>query len=94
MVRFAIAFLLVFLLPTGADAQKRVALVIGNSSYQHTAKLVNPKNDAADVSAAFKKLGFQVIDGVDPDKAGMERKIRDFAAELKGEVAPQFQTGR
>jgi uncharacterized caspase-like protein len=93
-------------LPTGsrvadADRQapvaatpKRVALVIGNSAYRYTPKLENPKNDATDIGAALKKLGFEVIDGFDLDKAGFERKIRDFAAALKGaEVAVFFYAG-
>lgn len=38
--------------PGGADAQaeKRVALVIGNSAYQHAARLANPSNDATAVA--------------------------------------------
>ncbi len=67
-----------------AVPQKRVALVIGNSVYRHTRKLLNPTNDAADVSAALEKLGFQVIEGFDLDKAGLDAKIRAFTAALKG----------
>src|SRR6476660_10196122 len=33
-----------------AAAEKRVALVIGNSAYQHTAVLKNPSNDATDIA--------------------------------------------
>ena len=77
-----------------ATAQKRVALVIGNSAYRHTPKLENPKNDATDIGAALTKLGFQVIEGLDLDKAAFERKIRDFAAALRGaEVAVFFYAG-
>jgi uncharacterized caspase-like protein len=77
-----------------ATAQKRVALVIGNSAYRHTPKLENPKNDATDIGAALKKLGFEVIEGFDLDKAAFERKIRDFAAALRGaEVAVFFYAG-
>jgi len=67
-----------------ALAQKRVALVIGNSAYQHTAKLTNPKNDATDMVAALQKHGFQVIEGSDLDKAAFDRKVREFSASLKG----------
>jgi len=63
---------------------KRVALVIGNSHYRHARKLENPRNDAADVSAALKKLGFEVIEGLDLDKAGLDAKIRAFTAALEG----------
>jgi len=67
-----------------AVPQKRVALVIGNSAYRHARKLENPRNDAADVSAALKKLGFQVIEGFDLDKAALDAKVRAFTEALKG----------
>ncbi len=84
LVRIAVVLLLFALLPAAAHAQRRVALVIGNSAYQHTPKLENPRNDAADVGAALKKLGFQVIEGFDLDKASLDRKIRDFATAIAG----------
>jgi hypothetical protein len=71
--------------PVAAAApQKRVALVIGNSDYRHARKLENPRNDAADVSAALKRAGFRVIEGFDLDKAGLDARIRAFTAALKG----------
>jgi uncharacterized caspase-like protein len=85
MLRGAVALLLFLLASSGAlAADKRVALVIGNSAYQHTPKLTNPKNDATDLAAALKKHGFQVIDGFDLTKAALERKIEEFAAALNG----------
>ena len=51
-----------------AEAQGRVALVIGNSTYRNVAPLGNPKNDAADTAAALRKLNFKVIDGTNLDK--------------------------
>ena len=45
-----------------AVADKRVALVIGNSAYQHVPKLSNPaKNTAAAVGALFKNAGFDFV---------------------------------
>ncbi len=73
-----------------AYAEKRVALVIGNSAYQHTSTLTNPKNDAIDVAGALKKHGFLVIEGFDLDKPAFDRKVRDFAATLKGSDAGVF----
>lgn len=67
-----------------ARADRKVALVIGNSAYQYTTKLSNPKNDATDVAAALKKHGFQVIDGFDLTKTDFERKVREFSTELRG----------
>ena len=65
-------------------------LVIGNSAYQHTPKLANPKNDAADMAAVLKKQGFQVIEGLDLDKTAFDRKVRDFAAASKGSDSGVF----
>jgi formylglycine-generating enzyme required for sulfatase activity len=89
-VRIVFVLLVCLLLPSPALAEKRVALVIGNSAYQYTPKLANPKNDAADMAAVLKTLGFQVLDGFDLDKAAFERKVRDFASALKGADAGVF----
>jgi len=79
---------------TDVYANQRVALVIGNSAYQHTAQLGNPKNDATDIAAVLKQLGFQVIDGFDLDKVAFERKVRDFSAALRAaEVGLFFYAG-
>ena len=67
-----------------AAAEKRVALVIGNSAYQHTAALKNPSNDATDMAATLQQLGFDVIDGNDLTKEEMEQRIRAFAVKLAG----------
>jgi uncharacterized caspase-like protein len=71
---------------TGAWAAqpKRVALVIGNSAYQFSSPLSNPTNDAADMAAALKRLGFEVVEGRDLDESGMRRTIKRFAEVLTG----------
>src|ERR1700687_3869073 len=93
-LRLLLFALAVIACSTAASAQRRVALVIGNSAYQHSAELANPKNDAADLSAALKRLGFEVVDGTDLDKRTMERLIQDFAGKLRGaEVALFFYAG-
>ena len=61
-----------------AHAETRVALVIGNGSYREVATLANPPNDARDVAAELKTLGFKVTLGVDLDQAAMERAIAEF----------------
>lgn len=73
---------------------KRVALVIGNATYAHTAALGNPDNDAADVAAALQRLGFTVIFEHDLDKRGMDDTFRRFAREVKGaDVALFYYAG-
>lgn len=70
--------------PTANAADKRVALVIGNSGYKHSVELKNPINDARDMAAALEKVGFTVILGTNLDKVSMDRQIRDFARALQG----------
>jgi TRAP-type mannitol/chloroaromatic compound transport system substrate-binding protein len=94
MLRAAVVLLFLLLLPSAAHAEKRVALVIGNSSYRYAGELANPKNDATDMAAALRTHGFQVIDGFDLNKTALERKIREFANALQGaEVGVFFYAG-
>jgi hypothetical protein len=67
---------------SAAAKGKRVALVVGNSAYQHTSPLTNPKHDAADLAAVLKGLGFHVVEGFDLGKTEMDRTVRDFAEAL------------
>jgi len=62
-----------------ASAERRVALVVGNSNYKATGlSLPNPRNDADDVSAVLKSLGFEVVTALDATKRGMEVKLQEF----------------
>jgi uncharacterized caspase-like protein len=63
-------------------AGPRVALVIGNGRYRHAQALTNPANDASDVAASLRTLGFDVIEGRDLDKRGLEDKVREFSRKL------------
>jgi uncharacterized caspase-like protein len=81
--RVVVAFLVLLLVPSLAQAQKRVALVIGNSAYKHAGTLANPRNDSGDVAAGLKHHGFAIIEGFDLDKVSMDRRIRDFASVLQ-----------
>ena len=76
------------------EDQKKVALVLGNSAYENTAQLANPKNDADSIGSMLEKLGFKVVKGLDLTKAGMELSIREFVRELPGaDVALFFYAG-
>ena len=61
---------------------ERLALVIGNSAYE-TAPLKNPINDAEDMAATLKNLGFKVILKQDADQRTMEDTIRYFGRQLR-----------
>lgn len=77
-----------------ARAEKRVALVIGNSEYRHVPRLANPKNDAADVRARLGGLGYQLFGGVDMDRTLMISAITGFGrAAENADVAVVFYAG-
>ncbi len=62
-------------------AQKRIALVIGNSTYKK-APLNNPANDAADMSSKLKQFGFQVETLINVDNRQMIQAINRFGKKL------------
>lgn len=91
---WALLFAAALLAAGPASAQKRVALVIGNGSYQHTAHLKNPAHDASDISAALQRLGFDVLRGIDLSHDGMRDIIRAFSQKVEGaDVALMFYAG-
>jgi hypothetical protein len=63
-------------------SETRFALVIGNGAYPNV-PLKNPVNDARDLAAALKKLGFSVSLVTDGDMSAMSRAIRDFGNAIK-----------
>src|ERR1700674_307870 len=63
-----------------AGAEKRVALVIGNSAYQSVPKLSAPTNDAGAIAKLLKTAGFDVVDvRQDLDGGDLRRAIREFS---------------
>jgi uncharacterized caspase-like protein/uncharacterized protein len=76
--------LLIALTAAPALAERRVALVIGNAAYAHAPTLANPVNDASDMAAALKELGFEVLLGTDLDKHALDDRIHAFANALDG----------
>ncbi|MHC2577442.1 caspase family protein [Bradyrhizobium diazoefficiens] len=67
-----------------ALAEKRVALVIGNSAYKNTLRLTNPVNDAALIGDMFKKAGFDAVDvKTDLNASEMRRALREFAGRVR-----------
>jgi hypothetical protein len=79
-----IGCLTVCIAATQASAERRVALVVGNAAYAHTAALPNPRNDAQDITDTLKTVGFEVIVGYDLDQVRFARLIDDFARALDG----------
>ena len=78
-----------------ALAEKRVALVLGNSAYQNVAPLPNPVNDGAVIAATLKDAGFDVVDSRhDLPAAETRRALRDFADRARdADIAVVYYAG-
>jgi uncharacterized caspase-like protein len=67
-----------------AQADKRVALVIGNSAYKNAPRLANPVNDAGLVGGMFRNAGFDTVEiKLDLNASEMRRSLREFAARTR-----------
>jgi uncharacterized caspase-like protein len=78
-----------------ALADRRVALVIGNSGYQNVARLGNPANDAAAMAETFKGAGFDLVETRrDLKTSEMRRVLRDFSDKARdADVAVVYYAG-
>ncbi len=66
-----------------AQSEKRIALVIGNSAYQHTGKLANPARDAQLIATTLAGLGFTVQTILDADQNTLKRGLLEFGRKLR-----------
>ena len=90
----ALLALVLLTAPWPASAAGRVALVVGNSTYEHTVRLQNPANDAADLSAALRRLGFDVTVAQDAGRTALTEALRVFTRRSAGaDVALVFYAG-
>ncbi|MGY4503701.1 putative caspase-like protein [Bradyrhizobium sp. GM24.11] len=81
---------------TGAAlAEKRVALVMGNSAYKNVARLANPANDAALVGGMFRKAGFDTVDvKLDLNVVDMRKALREFGSKAReADIAVIYYAG-
>ncbi len=70
-------------------APARHALVIGNGGYAQM-PLRNPVNDAEDMAAALREVGFEVTLKIDADQRTMEESIRAFSQRLREDTVGLF----
>lgn len=80
-MRWLLALALTFC-AAAAMAERRVALVIGNSAYDHAPALKNPVRDASAVALKLQGLGFEVLTGLDQTADQMRATVRAFSVAL------------
>src|SRR3984885_8952127 len=89
------AILSMVLAPDAAWADKRVALVVGNSTYQTVPQLPNPSRDAASVAKMFRDAGFDSVDvAINVGNLEFKRAIRKFEATAdQADIAVVYYAG-
>lgn len=92
---FGIVALLLAALPAHAQRQLRgVALVIGQSEYEHVAPLPNPANDAREMVKLLTDLGFDARGVTDRDAQRLRRDLERFAEDAEdADVAFLYYSG-
>ena len=77
-----------------AQAERRVALVVGNGAYQNAGTLRNPVNDARSVAESLRRLGFNVMLTENRSQREMAQDIREFGRQLdENTVALYYYSG-
>jgi tetratricopeptide (TPR) repeat protein len=88
---FALCLILSF---TGSvHAEKRVALVVGNSAYKNVTPLDNPSNDASLMAETLKGLGFSLVGSkaqLDLDKNALDDAVQSFGRQIQGADVAMF----
>ncbi|MBR0828033.1 caspase family protein [Bradyrhizobium manausense] len=92
---FTFLIVLICLGGGAAHAERRVALVIGNSAYKSVPRLANPANDATLVGGMFRKAGFDAVDiKLDLNASEMRKALREFGGKTRdAEVAVVYYAG-
>lgn len=80
-----------------AAAEKRIALVIGNSTYQNVTPLDNPSKDAVLMADTLDSLGFTLIGGraqLNLDKTAIDNAVQNFGRQVQGADVALFYYAR
>lgn len=75
---------LLLLLCAAPAFAKRIALVIGNDTYQNVQALKNARADAKAIAAELKSVGFDVTLKQDLTQKAMKAALRDFKSQVAG----------
>src|SRR6266850_3996104 len=79
---------------SAANAEKRVAFVVGNGAYKNVAALPNPAIDAKSMAGVLRNVGFEVVEGSNLTRDKMTEKLLDFGKKAQGaDVALFFYAG-
>ena len=73
---------------------RKIALIIGNSKYEHTSPLLNPEADAIAIASKLTEMGFEVQLALDFTNREMQEALADFGDKaLTADVALFYYAG-
>ena len=67
-----------------AWADQRIAFVVGNGAYKNIERLANPAMSVKAMEGLLRKLGFEIVLGIDLTREQFAQQLRDFGAKAKG----------
>ena len=77
-----------------AQADRRVAFVVGNGTYKNVQPLPNPAIDAKSMASVLRNIGFEVVEGTNLTRDKMTERLLDFGKKAQGaDVALFFYAG-
>lgn len=77
-----------------SNAAEKVALVIGNASYQNLSPLANTKNDANSIEKSLREIGFTTTLVMDASETVFRKELRKFAEKSESaSIAVVFYAG-
>jgi uncharacterized caspase-like protein len=92
---FVLAAAILATTAVSAFAEKRIALIIGNSAYKNVARLQNPANDAAVVADMFRSAGFETVESrLNLTVSELRKTLREFGNKSRdADVAVVYYAG-
>src|ERR1700704_6179650 len=77
-----------------ANADRRVAFVVGNGAYKNVQALPNPPIDAKSMAGVLRNVGFEVVEGTNLTRDKMTERLLEFGKKAQGaDVALFFYAG-
>jgi uncharacterized caspase-like protein len=90
----ALSLLGILVSADAAQAERRVAFVVGNGTYKNATPLPNPPIDARSMAGLLRGAGFDVVEGINLTRDEMSERLREFGRKTQGaDVAVFFYAG-
>src|SRR6187200_389230 len=67
-----------------AQAERRVAFVVGNGAYKNVQPLPNPSIDAKSMAGVLRNVGFEVVEGTNLTRDKMTERLLEFGKKAQG----------